>query len=837
MIVAALTLSHVVAWAGITGMLKGRVTDKETTQPLPGVNVVVMGTVVGAATDVNGNFQISSVRAGVYSVRFSIIGYKTVIMEQVAILPDRQTQFDMDMEPTAVELAPVEVVYQRPLIQKDQPVTAYSIGEFKIEKLPVSTFREILTLQPGTTLEGNVRGGKTTEALFLVDGLPAQDVIGGGLGVDLPRSSITGLTVYTGGFEAEYGNALSGVVNVVTRAGGDRHTANVRLERDGWLPTSINKQQDRATQVELTAGGPIIRERLTYFTANTFTMSDTRWWQDFDGFFSSPVQREFTGFSRLEFLSSPSFRIGLQGIYSLRSWRDHEFSWRYNLDGLPSRSRDAFRTAIILSNTVSPHSSYTVSLSTFYHRSRIGEGAKEDQVLQPYGYDFYLRYVLEGKRNWWADARQVVYTLKTDYTTQVNEAHLLRLGLELNQYDVFSDLVKYEPQRTYFGKPILDAPLLSYGNSFHYFPRSGGLYVQDKIDLEKDGSMLSAGLRWDFLDPRAERPIVEFIPGNPGEYHQQITGEAPAKFKHQISPRIAFSAPLSPNTFVFANVGKYFQFPLFEYLYSGINPAQVREGTRSVLAGNPDLEPERTLQWEVGIKQSLLESFVGSATYFKKEFQNQIDAKTLIPFDSKAAGDYGFASYVNNAAGSAWGIELMLSRERDESISGSLSYSYMVTEGTSEYANQTINYAQWGFPLAPKPFPLSWDQRHTVKVDVEAKTLWDVQTNLVVLYNSPRPYTYYPTRDGFTSLDTSYMFVPNNARMSDVLFVNLKVSKQFRLSWFSGATLTLYADGRNLLDRQNVRWVDSNGRIGGELSDPSAYYEPRRVRVGMRLEF
>jgi outer membrane receptor protein involved in Fe transport len=363
------------------------------------------------------------------------------------------------------------------------------------------------------------------------------------------------------------------------------------------------------------------------------------------------------------------------------------------------------------------------------------------------------------------------------------------------------------------------------------------VYVQDKVELVRDGSNVSLGLRWDFLDPTAQRPIVELIPVSQVEYQQNLTGMAEARFKQQISPRISLAVPAGPTTYFFANFGHYFQFPLFDYLYSGINPAQLRFGARNVLTGNPDLEPERTVSWEIGFKHGISENIVGSITYFRKNFKNQIDSKTLVPFDSKAAGDYGFASFVNNAEADASGLEFVLSRERDERLSGSISYSYMITEGVSEVADQTINYAQWGFPLVPKPFPLSWDQRHTVKVDAEVKLPFEIQSNVIVLYNSPRPYTYYPTRDGFTPLNPSISFIPNNRRMQDIVFVNLKLSRQFALGEADRYLLTVYADARNSLNTENVRWMDSSGRIGGELGDPGAYYDPRRVRVGVRMEF
>jgi outer membrane receptor for ferrienterochelin and colicin len=823
-------------WRGTTGILEGKIRDKQTKEVLVGVNVVIVGTMYGTMTNTEGLYRINNVRAGVYDVRYSILGYKPILMKAVTILPDLRTRLDLDLEATTNEMNAVEIRAERPLIQKDLAATAFLYGEVKLDKLPVSSFREVLLLQPSTTLEGNVRGGKTNEVTFLVDGLPVQDVIGGGLGTMLPRSSLTELSIQTGGFNPEYGNAMSGVVNVITKSGGNTPLYAARLDRDSWVPTGINRQQDRLSELELTASGPIIANRLFYFSANSYTVSDTRWWQDLDKFFSFPLSQDLTGFEKLDYFISPEFKLSLQGIYSLQHWRDYEFSWRFNLGGLPPRKRNSFRTAIMLSHTLSDKSFYTASFNVFYLQSKIGEGPESSMVLQPYDYDFYLQYVTGGQRNWWADTRQTNYSLKADYTIQLDQKHLLKAGAELNQYRLTSDVMKFEPQTTYYGRPILDAPMLNYSDAYSYGPRSGSVYVQDKMEVERDGSNLTFGIRWDFLDPTASRPLVEFIPVTGKEFNQVVTGSAKATFKQQFSPRFSLATPLGPSSMLFLNLGHYFQFPLFNYLYSGITPAQLRQGARNVLTGNPDLQPEKTVAWEIGIKHIIRENLLASVTYFKKSFQNQIDSKTLVPSDSKYAGDYGYGSYVNNAEASASGLELIISRERDERLSGSISYSYTVTEGLSEYADQSINYSQWGFPLVATPFPLSWDQRHTVKADIDFTLPYDIQGNVVVSYNSPRPYTYYPTRDGFTPLNPSQRFVPNNARMFDVTIANAKFSKQ---TWLDNAhkyPLLVYLDIRNLLNKRNVRWMDSSGKIGGELGDPTAYYDLRRVHLGLKLE-
>jgi outer membrane receptor for ferrienterochelin and colicin len=824
------------AVAGITGILEGKIRDKQTGEGLPAVNILVIGLNVGAVTDENGFYRIGNIRGGVYDVRVSLMGYKKIVMKGITIYPDLKTRLDLELETASVELPAMEVVAEQPVIRIDQAVTAYQIAKNRIDQLPISKFQEVIGLQPGTTQEGNIRGGKTTDALYLVDGIPIQDVIGGGIGTSLPKSSVNSLTLMTGGLDAEYGNALGGVINVVTRSGDNTHQISFRFERDNWLPERIDKQVNRSLESELTVSGPIIPDRLFYFSADKIALSDTRWWQDFQHYFSSPIDREISGLSKLEYVFSPTLRIGLQGIYSFHHWRDYEYSWRFNLDGLPAETKNSFRLALLLSHSLSNTMSYTVTLSAFSTHSRINDGDKEDMTLLPYEYDLYLRYILHGSRNWWEDTRQYVYSLKSDLTWQVRGVHLVKAGITLNQYHIVSDLVKYEPQLTYFGKPISGASLLNYSNAYDYRPRSGSVYLQDKIDMADQGANVTFGMRWDFLDPRAERPLVEFIPTSSTEYTEKVNGSVPASFKQQISPRIALSFPLMPGSFFFINYGQYFQFPLFNYLYSGLNPVQLKYGTKNVQAGNVDLEPESSTLWEFGCKQNIKGNIVLTMTYFQKNMTNQIDTKTLIPFDSKSAGDYGFASYVNNSSGSAYGFEGVISREQSENISGSLSYTYMVTEGFSDYANQGLNIAQWGFKLAALSYPLSWDQRHTIKADIDFTAPGNIQSNVVIMYNSPRPYTYFPTRDGYTALDTSKMLLPNNARMNDFVTVNCKVSKKFELSSPGRIVLTVYTDIQNLLNRKNIKWMDSEGRIGGELNDPGGYYEPRRVRVGLQID-
>jgi outer membrane receptor for ferrienterochelin and colicin len=408
------------------------------------------------------------------------------------------------------------------------------------------------------------------------------------------------------------------------------------------------------------------------------------------------------------------------------------------------------------------------------------------------------------------------------------------MGVELDFYNITSDVVKFEPQRTYFGKIIPDAPQLNFSSEYHYYPRMGSLYIQDKLEVDKDGAVVNLGFRYDFMDPRSERPVVEYVePDSSGTVQSQVTSYVPASLKQQISPRMGLSFPLTWNMLLTMSYGHYFQFPLFDYLYSGTNPQQLQQGV-NVLVGNPDLKPERTHAWEIGLKYGINENHMISVTYFKKEFIDQIDSKTYVAGKTRVSGDYGYAEYVNNAFANAEGLEFVFTRRNDEHISGSLSYSLMRTEGVSDYVNQGINLQQWGFPVLNQPYPLSWDQLHTLKAVIDVKLPFEITGNVVWTFNTGRPYTYYPTKDGYTPLDTTQLFIPNNARLVSSSTLSFKFQRRFQIG--GSSFLTFYGDARNLLNAENVRWADSNGRVGGQLGDPSAYYDPRRFYLGVKYE-
>ena len=819
------------ALAGTTGTIEGIVRDKETKTPIPGATVIIVGTKIGRVTDSEGKFVFYNLEVGKYSIRVQMLGYTAVLYENIQVNLSLQSRVTIDLTSSTVEMKEIVIQAQKPLIQKDVLGTIHTIGSEDIKVLPVSTFTDVIGMKPGTTVEGNVRGGKTSEVLYLIDGLPAQDVLQGGLGADLPNSSIAEVALQTGGFEAEYGNAESGVVNVVTKSGSNTSQASLRALKDNvGYGTANNKE----SEVDLAASGPIKENTLFYFLSVDYNQNGTRWWQDLQNFSSMPFSQTLSGLAKIDYAISPSLRLSTQLLYSLKNEKQYDFSWRFNLAGLPPTQRDVYRLATILTQTLSENTFYEIRLSAFHNTTRIGSADKPAfDPTELYDYDFFLQYVLKGQQQIWSNTVQDIYTSKGDFTSQVFPNDILKVGGELNLYKVQTDLEKYEPRTTYFGKPVLSEDPLNFSTQYRFFPKSGSMYLQNKYTVEN--ATISAGVRYDFLNPTAERPAFELVPVQPNEYQLLLNHYAPAQLKYQFSPRFGFSVPYSENGFLFVNYGYYFQFPLFNYLYSGLDAVVLQKGVSAVV-GNPDLDPERTKAWELSVKQVLLENLVASVTYFKKETKNLIDSKTFLATDSKYAGNYGFAEYVNNSYANVNGVEIVVSHERGGWLTGDVSYTYMVAEGVSDNANQGLNLLQWGFPPVLDPYPLSWDQRHTLKIDAAIHLPYEIVCRAFYHFHTGRPYTYYPTRDGFTPLDTSLAFMPNNARMPDYHNLDVKISKPFHFDFARYLDLVLFVDGRNILNDRNVKWEDSSGLIGGELGDPSAYYIGRRIRFGVSTE-
>jgi outer membrane receptor protein involved in Fe transport len=285
-VLALFAFSSGPAFAQITGKVIGTVTDGETGQPLVGAQVVVEGTNLGNVTNEDGYYFINNIPVGVQAVTAQYLGYQTTTNEQ-RVLAGQTMTVDFRLSSEIVEAEGIIAVIERePLVARDNTISKSRFTGEEVRSLPVDDIDEVITLGAGVYRDGIggfrnvtgtpfgaglggfvIRGGRSSESTTLVDGVQITDFSTQNNLTEIGGFGIEEIDVVTGGFNAEFGNAQSGVVNIVTRAGGREFHGNARFTTD-----ELELEQSYGyNNIEGSIGGPIVPDVLTFFGSASIT--------------------------------------------------------------------------------------------------------------------------------------------------------------------------------------------------------------------------------------------------------------------------------------------------------------------------------------------------------------------------------------------------------------------------------------------------------------------------------------------------------------------------------------------------------------------------------------
>jgi len=231
----------------VAGKIRGRVVDANSNEALIGANIVVLsaGLGKGSATNMNGKYVISNIPASTYDVRVTYIGYSPQTIKGVSVFPGQTTTLNFEMSIQAIEGEIVEVVAEarKTIIAVRSPSAQKEITSEEIKKMPVTDFTDVLANSSGAieTEAGRVRGihirgGRSGEVAFYVDGVNTNDPVNHGVGIEIDNNAIEQIVISTGGFSAEYGESMSGTVNIITKKGKrTKHSGHFEYETDRWM--------------------------------------------------------------------------------------------------------------------------------------------------------------------------------------------------------------------------------------------------------------------------------------------------------------------------------------------------------------------------------------------------------------------------------------------------------------------------------------------------------------------------------------------------------------------------------------------------------------------------
>lgn len=282
-LVCVALFGQMIAWAQ-PGTLTGVVSDAQTGETLPGVNVFIKGTSYGTATDFNGRYTINDLPDGEYNVEFSFIGYEKKVFTGIKVEAGRTRTLDIQLGTSVLTFDEVVVVGAKPLVDVDDTKGTREISQDVIDAAPAADIQQILNTQAGIieNPEGiTIRGGRTYETGFFIDGVSATDPLAGtGFGLDVGTNSIDNVEITTSGSDVSFGDATAGVVNTRTRSGGKDFKLNASYQRDNFGFNNDWQSTFNTQEFELGFGGPIkplsniLKGDLTYFSSMKLFFTD-----------------------------------------------------------------------------------------------------------------------------------------------------------------------------------------------------------------------------------------------------------------------------------------------------------------------------------------------------------------------------------------------------------------------------------------------------------------------------------------------------------------------------------------------------------------------------------
>ncbi|MFQ5864272.1 MAG: TonB-dependent receptor domain-containing protein [bacterium] len=292
LILIAVLLFPALLYAGMTGKIRGKVIDRETGDGLPGANVVVMGTTLGAASDINGEYMILNVPVGTYSVKSSFIGYRDVSIENIRVNSDLTTEVNFEMPSEALEVSEISIVAERPLVQKNATNAVRIQGYEEIKNLPVRGVGAAIALQPGIVVQDDnlyIRGGRVDEVGYYLEGANVRDADDGEVDVVVIPEALEEYQIQAGGYNAEFGGANAGIIRATLKSGTPDYHFTLQAETDDFASegeTFLDTYSYGYRDITATASGPVpgTNNKLKFFLAGQRILESDRIARFFKGF-------------------------------------------------------------------------------------------------------------------------------------------------------------------------------------------------------------------------------------------------------------------------------------------------------------------------------------------------------------------------------------------------------------------------------------------------------------------------------------------------------------------------------------------------------------------------
>ena len=811
------------AVAQTNGSITGRVRQREGGQPVTGAEVGLDGRWL-AQTDSTGFYRIREVRSGWHVVTMRAIGFDTMRRDSVLVRAGQVTVVNFTVAVYTIEQPIVVEAYADSILDPTLVATVQRLTADEMRRFPVTTLEDALALSAGAVGE-SYRGGRLGQQAFVLDGLGVKnqlDASSGPLGVRLPPDLLTEASLTTNGFSARYGQVLSGLVNVVTKDGGDRWTGRAAYETDRLLGGTADLGQDRAIfaiEGPLGRGGLVavvdVEGKIDADPVNAPPSPEPR-----DPRNTSPALLPHNSGERYD--AGLKLRVPFGSAHTLRLFALRSVEQRLLYDPLYKYDTEYAPARRVVGDLLTAHfqratNTFTADIRAGYFareflRSALGEqpsyrfgaftgGAfhfvgedvarSQDTALAAAPIAGFATPGLSERTPWGVPAFFQTAGSRGDLAW--NHFRELRGQADFSVGGPHADFyfggeVAWQQVRTFqralaylqVGKDVPAATASSFQ------PLSAAAYFESQ--LRGEDFVVTFGLRYDELNPGSG------IPGS-------TIGA-----RRSINPRLGFSTVLKGATFV-ASWGRFSQAPDFQYLVDAAFDDTLRTGR--FRRGNPNLGFEDATQYEFSLRARPSETTTLRVNVFNKLLDGMVASVPLgVDPDSTIFGnaDYGNVKgaevIADRPVRDGWGVRVAYTLQQAQA---SATNAFQLVRRIRVVNGDTINSAN-------VQYPLDYDRRHNLTFVGQVqladsagpfflgvRPFGRLEAAMIARVSSGLPFTMT------NAAGDTLLGLPNSHRLPMTMTVDLLVRRQLRLG--SGWQGSVYLDVRNLLNRRNIEAV------------------------------
>ncbi|MFZ1081927.1 MAG: TonB-dependent receptor [Candidatus Kryptoniota bacterium] len=941
-VVIGFSLCFSSALAQQRGSMQGNVTDAATNEGLAGVNVLIKGTYYGTTTSIDGRFEIKNVAVGEYTLTFRLLGYKEVEHTGVVVRDGEATTVNTKLEETALSLGQeVVIVGEKPMMDPAETQSANTISAQDIKVSEVQDVKDVVSQQVGVVSADNeihIRGGRSYENAYLLDGVNIQDPLAGtGFGLELSSNSLSEMEVITGGYNAEYGQATSGIINVKTKEGSSKYDLFIESKTDNWGLDKNSASDFNSNDYQANVGGPEpitkyllpalgvnIPGEITLFGsfAASFTDGQELWAQQLqDGQvitfkidppprlnssifygtrFAPKLSNDWYGLGKITYKVSPTFKITYsynqnvtinENTQELQTTLEYvvpspgyQYQFQNILGNADVYTHNSIAQSIDVTQSLSSKAYYDLKFASFFtHLRADADGLYWTQYQQPQevvtlppqyyntksdtigiipGNGFYDT----GDATTWHDHFFINNEVKFDLTDFFTEKNQFKAGFDMN----FQEMQLIDIYEPWIGVMGLN------NDVYHVYPATGSAYSQEAITT--NGMILNFGLRFDYwfpgkyVDDAVNNPQVITIPqAIRNQYYQDTYNFFGRRWKGRISPRLGISHPVSDNQTLFLNYGHFSKWPRPQFVYAKLEPSTAMSTYQAF--GNPNLNPETTVSYELGLRNQFTNDDVLTVTAYYKDIFDYVQTEQA-QINSAALIGQSFITYVNSDYARSRGIEVEYKKRIGNWFNGTVGGSYSVTTGLSSSEDDGILAAEGVIQEMLSETYMSWDRPLQLSANISfynekqngifgfgRGVLDNFEAYFRVFFESGVRYTPYYfagtyAQDG-EPLYAENINDPYGAIGSNWFWVDFNFEKYFTLD---GMDLTFLVEVKNIFNDLNSdiinpvtgrayqlgdpvpptwndpRYPELTAPIDPYPFDPSRYLPPRNIKIGVSIK-